>query len=114
MKTITVLQVIIVLLLISGCSTPSTTTMPPKSETGVNIRGVSVTNAVITRSNNRAFYYRKKCKSCGFVSPQTIGSGLPKRPFTCYSNFICPKCKTISKVIIKRTINIKTRRRIKK
>jgi hypothetical protein len=102
MKTITVLQVIIVLLLISGCSTPSTTTMPSKSEMGVTIKGVSVTNAIIMKFNNKYFYYRKKCKSCGFVSPQTIGSQLPKTPFTCRSKFICPQCNATSKVSIQR------------
>ena len=102
MKTITVLQTIIVLLLISGCSTPSTTTMPPKRETGVTIKGVSVTNAVIMKFNNKYFYYRKKCKSCGFISPQTIGSSLSKTPFTCKSKLVCPKCGVTSKVSIQR------------
>ena len=102
MKTIAVLQTIIVLLLISGCSAPSATTMPPKSETDVAIKGVSVTNAVIMKFNNKYFYYRKKCKSCGFVSPRTIGAALPKTPFTCKSKLVCTKCGITSKVSIQR------------
>ncbi len=99
MKTITVLQSIIVLLSISGCSTP----VPPRKETGVAIKGVSVNNAVIVKYNEKYFYYRKKCGSCGFVSTQTTGSGFPTKPFTCCSEFVCPKCKATSKIIIKRT-----------
>lgn len=105
MKTITLMQSIIALLVISGCSsTPPVVTTPPQAVHGVKIKGVSATNAVITKQSGKYFYYRKKCASCGFISPKTIGSGLPNGLFRCTSKFVCPKCAKISEVSIQRTI----------
>ena len=102
MKTVVVLLAAIVLSLVNGCATPPKTSVPPKNKTGISIAGVAATNAVITKYDGKHFYYRKKCESCGFISPQTIGSGFPNGPFTCKSEFVCPKCGKISEVRIQK------------
>ena len=102
MKTITLLQAVLVFFLINGCSTTPAATTATQNETGIAIEGVTVKDAVITKYDDKYFYYKKKCKSCGFVSPDAIGSGFPKTPFTCKSTFTCPKCGVISDVIIQR------------
>jgi predicted RNA-binding Zn-ribbon protein involved in translation (DUF1610 family) len=102
MKSITLLQTVLVLSFINGCSTTPATNTTSQNETGIVIEGITVKDAVITKYDDKYFYYKKKCKSCGFVSPDTIGSEFPKTPFNCKSTFTCPKCGVLSDVIIQR------------
>jgi triacylglycerol esterase/lipase EstA (alpha/beta hydrolase family) len=63
--------------------------------------GMYIMNAVITKATARSFYYKKKCKHCGFLSKVT-GSSMPQRPFGMSSQFVCPECGETSKVLIQK------------
>jgi predicted RNA-binding Zn-ribbon protein involved in translation (DUF1610 family) len=75
--------------------------MSPQSKNNSAV-DLSLNNAIITKSDGKYFYYRKKCKSCGFVSPQVTGSTFPKTYFSCKSKFICPKCGITTDVSIQK------------
>jgi hypothetical protein len=75
----------------------------PKPTKVVSAKGLNVQGAVITKYQGKYFYYKKKCTSCGFVSPQRTGSGYPPAPWKMRSKFICPKCNKITEVVIQRS-----------
>lgn len=101
MKMVMVIQAVIVLLIMTGCSTSSGNSVPLQPDVGITLKGVTATNAVITKSDGKYFYYREKCSACGFVSPRRIGSVLPEK-FCCKSEFVCPMCGKVSQVSIKK------------
>jgi hypothetical protein len=74
----------------------------PKPTRVVPSKGLNVQGAVITKYQGKYFYYKKKCRSCGFVSPQRTGSGYPPAPWTLRAKFTCPKCNKITEVRIQR------------
>ena len=95
MKIFFMLQAVLALVLLGGCSVstaPTTAASVPQNVTGIAVDGVTVNNAIIAKCDGDHLYYRQKCASCGFVSQQTIGTSFTKAPWTCTSDFTCPKC----------------------
>lgn len=97
-STIFLLLSICILLAGMGCSSPFAT---QKTEEGISVPGLEVHGAVIEKCNSKYIYYKKKCTSCVFISPKTIGSGFPSAS-TINTQFECPKCGKNTKVTIRR------------
>lgn len=71
---------------------------PTKS---ITIPGVIAKGAILSKRQGNSFYYRKKCGSCGFVSPKQQGSKLLP-VFKMSIEFTCPKCGKATKGSIER------------
>ena len=102
MKTFVLLQAILLLFLAGGCGTSSDVTDKSQKETSIVVKDTTTKGVVVTKFDGRQLSYRRKCESCGFVSPQIIGTSFNKAPWTCKSNFVCPQCGVTTEVVIQR------------
>ena len=103
MKQPSFVLALILSLLFGGCRSTSSTQATPPAQTSVDVPGAITKGVVVTRFTGHALDYRKKCESCGFVSPQTTGTAVPEAPWTCQVTFACPKCGKTTEGFIKRT-----------
>lgn len=92
-------------LLFGGCRNTSDTQMAQPQRTSMEVSGMTVKGVVVTRSTGQALYYRKKCESCGFLSPQTDGTATPAPFGTCTVTFVCPRCGKTTEGFIKNRAN---------
>jgi len=88
-------------LLFAGCRNTSDAQTSQPRQASTDVQGMAVKGVVVTRSTGQSLYYRKKCESCGFVSPQTNGTATSATFGMCKVTFACPQCGKTTEGFIK-------------
>lgn len=92
MRPLLIVTMLVLPLLFGGCRSASDTENQHLMQSSETVPGAVLKGVVVTRFTGQMLYYQKKCESCGFVSPQTVGTGVQEAPWTCTITFVCPKC----------------------